>query len=52
MVDAPGWLFRGPPVRASGPERDKKIHGEVNLSDSKAMQKIKAAKEEILELIY
>ena len=30
----------------------KKIHGEVNLSDSKAMQKIKAAKEEILELIY
>jgi len=30
----------------------KKIHGAVNLSDSKAMQKIKAAKEEILELIY
>jgi riboflavin kinase / FMN adenylyltransferase len=30
----------------------KKIHGAVNLADNKSMQKITAAKEEILELIY
>ena len=30
----------------------KKIHGAVNLADSKSIQKINSAKEEILELIY
>jgi hypothetical protein len=30
----------------------KKIHGAVNLTDSKSIQKINMAKEEILELIY
>jgi riboflavin kinase / FMN adenylyltransferase len=30
----------------------KKIHGAVNLADSKSIQKITSAKEEILELIY
>jgi hypothetical protein len=30
----------------------KKIFGAVNLTDSKSLQKITAAKEEIMELIY
>ena len=30
----------------------KKIHGAINLADSKSFQKITAAKEEIMDLIY